>query len=283
MRVGGGGGGGTVARGLGGAFGGGFSARTGPGPAGVGRDRDPGGFGIRQKNSVSAGAVSARSAAAAADLAGLLLDTLTEMFVLVEGERETVAFAHVFWGAAACLRTMHVPTYARAARLLAAMAQAWPLDDPSGAAVEILRAAAPAPVGTPLASLAPAAVFADARFSKRFRGAKTLAAAAAAAAHEAWLAGTDSPERFARIWALPPAPATPAPAMRLADLAPLLLKGLARPSCAAHALRALAAIAPAVGVGDAMGGRTRARAGHGGAAARRARRRGGGGGGGAGT
>ena len=244
--------GGTVARGLGGAFGGGFSARTGPGPAGVGRDRDPGGFGTRR--SVSAGAVSARSAAAAADLAGLLLDTLTEMFVLVEGERETVAFAHVFWGAAACLRTMHVPTYARAARLLAAIAQAWPLDDPSGAAVEILRAAAPAPVGTPLASLAPAAVFADARFSKRFRGAKTLAAAAAAAAHEAWLAGTDSPERFARIWALPPPPATPAPAMRLADLAPLLLKGLARPSCAAHALRALAAIAPAVGVGDAWGG-----------------------------
>ena len=63
----------------------------------------------------------------------MLLDTLTEMFVLVRGERETVAFAHVFWGAAACLRTMHVPTYARAARLFAAVAAAWPLDDPSGA------------------------------------------------------------------------------------------------------------------------------------------------------
>ena len=180
------------------------------------------------------------------------------MFVLVRGERETVAFAHVFWGAAACLRTMHVPTYARAARLFAAVAAAWPLDDPSGAAVEILRAAAPAKVGTPLAALAPAAVFADSNLNKastrKYRNAKTLAAAAAAAAHEAWLQGVTSPERFADVWRLPPPPATPPPAMRLADLAPLLLKGLARPSCAAHALRALAAIAPVVGVGDAWGG-----------------------------
>ena len=235
--------GGTVARGLGGAFGGGFSNQTGAGVS-----RDPGSFRRRDFG----GAVSARAAAAAADLAGLLLDTLTEMFVLVRGERETVAFAHVFWGAAACLRTMHAPTYAKAARLAAAIAAAWPLDDPSGAAVEILRAAAPAPVGTPLAALEPSAVFAESH--RKFRGAKTLAAAAAAAAHEAWLQGVGSPERFADIWTLPPPPATPAPAMCLADLAPLLLKGLARPSCAAHALRALAAIAPTVGVGDAWGG-----------------------------
>jgi hypothetical protein len=244
--------GGTVARGLGGAFGGGFGGANGE----RGDARDVG----RSSSRLGAGggAVSARAASMAADLAGLLLDTLTEMFVLVQGERETVAFAHVFWGAAACLRTMHVPTYARAARLFAAVAAAWPLDDPSGAAVEILRAAAPAKVGTPLAALAPAAVFADSNLNKastrKYRNAKTLAAAAAAAAHEAWLQGVTSPERFADVWRLPPPPATPPPAMRLADLAPLLLKGLARPSCAAHALRALAAIAPVVGVGDAWGG-----------------------------
>ena len=80
---------------------------------------------------------------------------------------------------------MHAPTYGRAARLVAAIAQAWPLDDPSGAAVEILRAAAPVEVGTPLSAIAPNAIFTDPK-DKRWRGAKTMASACAAAAAEAW-------------------------------------------------------------------------------------------------
>ena len=93
---------------------------------------------------------------------------------------------------------MHAPTYGRAARLVAAIAQAWPLADPSGAAVEILRAAAPVEVGTPLSAIAPNAIFTDPK-DKRWRGAKTMASACAAAAAEAWLCGVGTPVRVARF------------------------------------------------------------------------------------
>ena len=82
--------GGTVAFGLGSAFG--------------------GGFGTSQRNKATPNTktvtsqISARSAALAGTLTGLLLDTLTEMFKLVDDERVVVDNAHVFWGAAACLR-----------------------------------------------------------------------------------------------------------------------------------------------------------------------------------
>jgi len=79
--------GGTVAFGLGSAFG--------------------GGFGTSQRNKATPNTknvtsqISARSAALAGTLTGLLLDTLTEMFKLVDDERVVVDNAHVFWGAAA--------------------------------------------------------------------------------------------------------------------------------------------------------------------------------------
>jgi hypothetical protein len=42
--------------------------------------------------------------------------------------------------------------------------------------------------------------------------------------------------------------------MSLHDIVPLLVKGLARPQCAAHSTRALASLVPVVGIGDTWGG-----------------------------
>ena len=234
--------GGTVLRGLGSAYGGGF-----------GDSQRKFGVDSQTKKTGNQQLISAKTSALAGTLTALLLDTLTEMFKLLDDELVVVENAHVFWGAAACLRTMHAPTYACAARLVAAIAQAWPLDDPSGAAVEILLAAAPREVGTPLSAVAPNVLFTGAT-EKRWRGAKTLAAAAAAAAAEAWLCGVGTPVKFAEIWTLPSPPRVPEPAMSLHDVTPLLVKGLARPNCAAHALRALASLVPVVGIDDAWGG-----------------------------
>ena len=185
--------------------------------------------------------VSARSASAAADLAGLLLDTLTEMLGHVaRGERDIIEYPHVLWGAAACLRTLHPPLYARAARLFSAMTLAWPLDDPTGASEEILRAAAPAPIGTRFPS------------SGSVHGRRNPAVASAvAAALDAWMRGATAKD-FDATWR--PPPGAPVPAMSLPDLVPLLLKGLVRAESSAHSARGLAAIVPRVGVRDRWGG-----------------------------
>ena len=181
--------------------------------------------------------VSARSASAAADLAGLLLDTLTEMLGHVaHRERDIIEYPHVLWGAAACLRTLHPPLYARAARLFSAMTLAWPLDDPSGASEEILRSAAPVPIGT--------------RFPAHATRNPAVAQAVAAAL-DAWRRGANAKD-FDATWR--PPPGMPAPAMSLPDLVPLLLKGLTRSESAAHSARGLAAIVPRVGVRDRWGG-----------------------------
>ena len=58
-----------------------------------------------------------------------------------------MVYPAVLWGALACLRTLHPPLYTRAARLCAVMSLAWPFDDPTGAGVDLLRAAAPVPIG----------------------------------------------------------------------------------------------------------------------------------------
>jgi hypothetical protein len=166
----------------------------------------------------------------------------------VEREQDIIAYPQVLWGAAACLRTLHAPLYARAARLCSVMALAWPLDDPTGAAEDILKVAAPIPIG----AVYPA-------------GAKPVVAAAVQAAEEAWrsglgLGGSSNGSNgdgvivgFASVWK--PPPGMPEPAMSLPDLVPLLLKGLVRGESAAHAARALTAVAPAVGVGGSWGGR----------------------------
>ena len=165
--------------------------------------------------------MSARSASAAADLAGLLLDTLTEMLGHVAGASGISSSTRgVLWGAAACLRTLHPPLYARAARLFSAMTLAWPLDDPTGASEEILRAAAPAPIGTRLPS------------SGSGHGRRNPAVASAvAAALDAWMRGATAKD-FDATWR--PPPHAPIPAMSLPDLVPLLLKGLVRAESAAH-------------------------------------------------
>ena len=200
--------------------------------------RYPGHHGRWRPPSVGSGGISARSAAAAADLAGLLLDTLSEMFSRVRREADAIRYPQVFWGAAACLRTLHPPLYARAARLVSVMALAWPLDDPTGAAETILAVAAPVAVG-----------------DEYPKSARRVAADAADAAVDAWRANV-SPGGFARRWS--PPPGVPEPAASLADLVPLLLKGLARRDAAPHAARALAAVAGAAGAGGAAWGGERA-------------------------
>ena len=166
--------------------------------------RYPGQHGRWRPPSAGFGGVSARSAAAAADLAGLLLDTLSEMFSLVRREADAIRYPQVFWGAAACLRTLHPPLYARAARLVSVMALAWPLDDPTGAAETILAVSAPVAVG-----------------DEYPKAARRIAADAADAAVDAWCANV-KPGGFARRWS--PPPGVPDPAASLADLVPLLRK-----------------------------------------------------------
>ena len=200
--------------------------------------RYPGQHGRWRPPSAGFGGVSARSAAAAADLAGLLLDTLSEMFSLVRREADAIRYPQVFWGAAACLRTLHPPLYARAARLVSVMALAWPLDDPTGAAETILAVSAPVAVG-----------------DEYPKAARRIAADAADAAVDAWCANV-KPGGFARRWS--PPPGVPDPAASLADLVPLLLKGVARRDAAPHAARALAALAGAAGAGGAAWGGERA-------------------------
>jgi hypothetical protein len=136
------------------------------------------------------------------------------------------------------------------------MALAWPLDDPTGAGEDILKVAAPIPIG----AVYPAA-------------AKPVVAAAVLAAEEAWRSGLGLVRNgghgkghsdgdvsrgggivgFASVWT--PPVGMPEPAMSLPDLVPLLLKGLVRGEAAGHAARALTAVAPAVGVGRSWGGR----------------------------
>ena len=147
--------------------------------------RYPGQHGRWSPPSAGFGGVSARSAAAAADLAGLLLDTLSEMFSLVRREADAIRYPQVFWGAAACLRTLHPPLYARAARLVSVMALAWPLDDPTGAAETILAVSAPVAVG-----------------DEYPKAARRIAADAADAAVDAWCANV-RPGGFARRWSPP--------------------------------------------------------------------------------
>ena len=200
--------------------------------------RYPGQHGRWRPPSAGFGGVSARSAAAAADLAGLLLDTLSEMFSLVRREADAIRYPQVFWGAAACLRTLHPPLYARAARLVSVMALAWPLDDPTGAAETILAVSAPVAVG-----------------DEYPKAARRIAADAADAAVDAWCANV-KPGGFARRWS--PPLGVPDPAASLADLVPLLLKGVARRDAAPHAARALAALAGAAGAGGAAWGGERA-------------------------
>ena len=126
--------------------------------------------------------ISAFPAAAAADLAGLLLDTLSEMFSLVRREADAIRYPQVFWGAAACLRTLHPPLYARAARLVSVMALAWPAGlIPTGAAETILAVSAPVAVG-----------------DEYPKAARRIAADAADAAVDAWCANV-KPGGFASL------------------------------------------------------------------------------------
>ena len=201
--------GGTVANGLGYGRGSGYGGMYGGGGGG-------GGGGM---------VISARSASLAADLAGLLLDTLSEMLSRAGSEIEIVPYPHVLWGAASCLRTMNVSLYARAAKLFSVMASAWPLDDPSGAGAEILRVASPLPIGSNY----------DAR---------AVIERVSAVAELIWTSGK-GPKAFRGAWA--PPYELPAPAMGLRDVIPLLLKGFVRGESVGHAARALTAIVSSAG------------------------------------
>ena len=214
--------------------------------------------------------VSARSAQAAADLACLLLDTLAEMMSLVEDERDLVRYPHVAWGAAACLRTLHPPLYARAARLFSTMALAWPLDDPTGAAERILEVAAPQPVGARYPRAGPGATARPARPRPVHRAAGVVRGDAAARPAATPAAAPSSSRRRSRrrstrgcavrFGSLPRRrPSATRRRSRRRCASPtsraLLVRACAARESATHAARALAAVAPVVGVGRRWGGR----------------------------